>query len=125
MVAGRTKATFKPIGWFPLTVGGAPTFTEIKLDRMMACARKEIGQDMAALRASIKIEYANVDFGGSYYNHHYFYYGYHIQVAAIIGFLDHKLDSGSWLVANMDWVKGCKCSLFCIERISQPNNILY
>ncbi|KAF8249610.1 glycoside hydrolase [Wilcoxina mikolae CBS 423.85] len=48
----------------------------------------------------------NVDFGSGYYNDHHFHYGYFIQTAAIIAYLERKHFSttGSWLAANRAWV---------------------
>ncbi|KAI5816307.1 endo-1,3(4)-beta-glucanase [Pyronema omphalodes] len=48
----------------------------------------------------------NSDFGSGFYNDHHFHYGYFIQTAAIIGFLEkrHFSTTNSWLKANQEWV---------------------
>ncbi|RMZ91617.1 hypothetical protein DV736_g1145, partial [Chaetothyriales sp. CBS 134916] len=42
---------------------------------------------------------SGADFGNSYYNDHHFHYGYFLQAASIIGYLDP-----SWLAANKDYI---------------------
>lgn len=43
------------------------------------------------------------DFGNTYYNDHHFHYGYIIHAAAVIGYVDSKLN-GTWAADNKDWV---------------------
>ncbi|EJS41884.1 dse4p [Saccharomyces arboricola H-6] len=43
------------------------------------------------------------DFGNTYYNDHHFHYGYIIHAAAVIGYVDSKLN-GTWATVNKDWV---------------------
>ncbi|KAL6453727.1 ENG1 Endo-1 [Candida maltosa Xu316] len=43
------------------------------------------------------------DFGAAYYNDHDFHYGYFIHAAAIVGYIDTKLN-GTWVEDNKDWV---------------------
>lgn len=43
------------------------------------------------------------DFGNTYYNDHHFHYGYIIHAAAVIGYVDSKLN-GTWATDNKDWV---------------------
>lgn len=44
------------------------------------------------------------DFGSGAYNDHHFHYGYFVQAAALIGYLDAKLQSGTWVQENKEWV---------------------
>ncbi|EER31796.1 hypothetical protein CTRG_04579 [Candida tropicalis MYA-3404] len=43
------------------------------------------------------------DFGAAYYNDHDFHYGYFIHAAAVVGYVDKKLN-GTWAEDNKDWV---------------------
>ena len=43
------------------------------------------------------------DFGNTYYNDHHFHYGYIVHAAAVIGYVDSKLN-GTWATDNKDWV---------------------
>ncbi|TGZ80596.1 glycoside hydrolase [Ascodesmis nigricans] len=46
-----------------------------------------------------------VDFGSGVYNDHHFHYAYHIQTAALIGYIDKKLTgSTTWITANTPFV---------------------
>lgn len=43
------------------------------------------------------------DFGNGHYNDHHFHWGYHIQAAAIVAFVDKEL-GGNWLSGVKPWV---------------------
>ncbi|RCK56540.1 Endo-1,3(4)-beta-glucanase 1 [Candida viswanathii] len=43
------------------------------------------------------------DFGAAYYNDHDFHYGYFIHAAAVVGYVDKKLN-GTWAEDNKHWV---------------------